>query len=278
MTATTDPRLAPSPGATPSSPLKRVTAIALAEVKLLLRNRVVLATAVLLGPAMAGFFVFLNREFAESAIFMTYVVNLVFVFGALLALFYNLTTIFVTRREERVFKRLATGEATYGEALAATSAPSVVIFVGQVVLAGVAAAFFAPMPSWDNPLLVVLAMVLVIVCFVSLAAWHTSFTSTSEGAQYTTLPAFIGFMLFSGIGFPTSMMPDVMGRIAEFTPLHAASELILLGMSGENQMAEVHSGFADSMAAGLFPLAVLAGWTVAGVVLARMFMRFEPRR
>lgn len=275
---THDLRLAPAANPVASKPLARVWAIARGEVKLFLRNRTVLLTAVLLGPAMAAAIGFLNSDMAGTPAFTMLVVNLVFTWGVLLAVYYNLTSIFVARREEKVFKRLVTGEATHGEVVAGAATPSVLVFLAQVVLTAIISMIFFAMPTWDNPLLVVVSLVLSVVVFVGLAAFSTSFTSSSEAAQFSTMPLLMVFIFFSGSNFPLSFLPEPLQVFASYTPLYAASELLMLGMGGATIPGEVHAGFTNSLTAAAQPAAVLAAWAVVSVYLARRYMQFEPRR
>ncbi|HHW82454.1 MAG TPA: ABC transporter permease [Actinomycetales bacterium] len=273
-----DPRLAPAPDPTPSSPLNRIWSIAKAEIKLLARNRTVMATAILLGPLTAAFMAWLNVDAAGLPGFSVLVTNLVFSWGAMLALYYNLTSIYVARREEGVFKRLLTGEATPGETIAAAAVPSSLVFVAQVVLTAVVVVFFFDAPPFTNPLLLVLALAFAVVIFASFAAFSSTFTSSSEAAQYSTLPLLMVFIFFSGTNFPLNFLPEGVQTFATYTPLNAMGELVTIGMGGFTLDGESATGFLESFRAAGFPLAVLLGWTVLAMAITKQYMRYEPRR
>lgn len=279
MTTTLDPRFAPATRHEPTSPLRRIVALARAEGRLLARNRATLATGVLMGPLMAGFLALLQLGRAtDGPAFATFVVCMLMTWCVLMAVYHNLTAIFVARREERVFKRMSTGEATAWEALVAASTPSAVIVLAQTLLgAGLAFAAFG-LPSFTNPLLVLVGIAGAVVVCVALAAVSTKFTSTVESAQYSTMPILMVLIFTSGTNFPLSALPEGLQRAASFTPLNAASDLMSIGLNGSTLLGRSVDGFLASCQAAAFPTAVLAGWVVVTVIAARRTMRFEPRR
>lgn len=280
MTATIDSRFAPATNHRPTGPLTRIVAIARAEARLLGRNKAAFATGLLMGPMMAGMFVVINISNADAlgGAFAGFAVSIVLTWSALMTVYYNLTSIFVTRREDRVFKRLSTGEAGQWEALVAAAVPSALILVAHLVLGGAVAFLAFGLPAMTNLLLVLLGVVGVLVVSVALAAASTAFTSTVESAQYSTMPVFLVLGMAAGTMFPLTGLPDVVQTIAALTPINAAVELVNLGLTGANVAGEVVGGFVESFGAAGFPLLVLGGWCVVGVLLARRFMKFEPRR
>lgn len=280
MTVQLDPRLAPATDHRPAGRFRRITSIARAETTLLVRNRTALVTGVLLGPAMAGFLALANlgNDIPLDGSYTTFVLCILLTWSVLMTVYYNLTTIFVTRREDRVFKRLATGEATPWEAVIAAAVPASLIVVGQVVLGGVIAMWAFGIPNFTNPLLALLAVVGAIVVSVALAAASSAFTSSVEAAQYSTMPVFLVLGLASGTMFPLAALPDVVQTIAAFTPLNAASELLSMGLNGTDLAGNATSGFVSSFGDALLGLESMAIWLVLSVVAARRGMRFEPRR
>lgn len=280
MTTTLDPRLAPATNHQPTSRWRRITAIARGEATLLVRNRAALTTALLLGPLMAGFLAIVNlgSDIPLDGTYTTFVLCLLLTWSVLMTVYFNLTSIFVTRREDRVFKRLATGEATTWEALIAAAFPSTVILLVQLVLGGIVASLAFGAPSITNPLFVLLGVLGAIVVCVALAAASTAFTSSVEAAQYSTMPGFLLLGLASGTMFPLTALPDVVQTIAALTPLNAANQLLSLGLNGTDMAGNATEGFAASFGDGLLALESMAIWLVLSVVAARRTMRFEPRR
>lgn len=280
MTTTLDSRFAPATNHRPTGALARVSAIARAESRLLGRNKASFATGLLMGPMMAGMFVLINLGNTEllGASFASYVVCIVLTWSALMTVYYNLTSIFVTRREDRVFKRLSTGEATQWEALVAGAVPSVLIMVAHLVLGGAVAMLAFGVPEVTNLLLVLLGVLGTMVVCVALAAASTAFTSTVEAAQYSTLPVFLVLGMTAGTMFPLAGLPDAVQTVASLTPINAAVELVSLGLNGTTMAGEAAGGFLESFGAAGFPLLVLAAWCAVGILLARRYMKFEPRR
>lgn len=277
MTTTIDARFAPATDVRPSGRLRRLAAMARAEIKLLVRNRTALATGTLMGPSLALFVVFMAGPEA-SAEFATLVVGITLGVCALMTLYYNLTSIFVARRESGVFKRFSTGEATPWEALIAAAAPSVVIMAAQLGLATAAAFVGLGVPPLTNPVLALAGIVGIVIVAVALAACSTAFTRSVESAQYTILPIFMVLFVLSGTSLPLALLPEIVGTIASYTPLHAATELVVTGLDGRNMAGADAGGFLGSFAFSWHPLAVLAAWIVITIALAQRFMRFEPRR
>lgn len=280
MTATLDSRFAPATDHRPSGPLARIRAITGAEGRLLSRNKAAFATGLLLGPMMAGMFVLVNlgNDALLGGSFTGYVVCIVLTWSALMTVYYNLTSIFVTRREDRVFKRLSTGEASQWEALVAASVPSALIMVAHLILGGGVAMAAFGVPEITNLLLVLVGVAGILVVCVALAAASTAFTSTVESAQYSTLPVFLVLGMAGGTMFPLAGLPDVVQTIAALTPINAAVELVSLGLNGTDLAGNAAGGFVESFGAAGFPFLVLAGWCVLGIQLARRYMKFEPRR
>lgn len=261
--------------------IRRVWSIGRAEGRLFLRNPTILLTA--LGLPVVMVVVFMGAvagDASSGAGFTTFLVNTLLQWALLLVVYYNLTTIFVSRREDGVFQRMSTGEATPWEAVAAASLPSVAVLLTQLVAGGAVSAWVFGVPSMTNLPLVMTAALLGCVTMVAMAAWTSSFTSTVEGAQYSTLPVFFVLMFLSGLSFPLDFLSDTLQRIASLTPLHAVADLVSLGMSGVTLGADASStpGFAGSWSEALDPLAVLLAWTVVMVWLARTTMRFTRRR
>ena len=265
----------------PVSPraLRRITAIGRAEIRLFVRNPTVLATALLFAPVTVGLMSpLLGRDLTGPA-FATFLVEMLATWSMLMVVYYNLTVIFVTRREEGVFQRMSTGEATPWEALIGVCLPSAAVAVAQVVLGTAAAMAFMGMHSLVNPLLILLALVGGIVFLAATAAWSSTWTATVEGAQYSTMPLFLVLILLSGTCLPVASMSDGPRAIAAGSPLYAVSDLVSLGMTGSTLDGGVTAdGFAGTAIAAGRPALLLACWCVAAWAIAGRTMRFARRR
>jgi ABC-2 type transport system permease protein len=170
------------------SALKRIWSITRAETILSTRNPTIFLTALLLPAVMVLLLAPTLGQQMSGAAFASFLVQTLAAWGLLLVIYVNLTTIFVARRQEGFFQRMATGEATPWEAMIGGSIPSVIVAMVQVGVAVIGSAIFVDGASITNPLLVVVAVLGGAVFLGGLAAWTSRFTSTVEGAQYSTMP------------------------------------------------------------------------------------------
>ena len=265
----------------PVSPraLRRITAIGRAEIRLFVRNPTVLATALLFAPVTVGLMSpLLGRDLTGPA-FATFLVGMLATWSMLMVVYYNLTIIFVTRREEGVFQRMSTGEASPWEALIGACLPSAAVAVAQVVLGTAAAMAFMGMHSLANPLLMLVALAGGIVFLAATAAWSSTWTATVEGAQYSTMPLFLVLIVLSGSCLPAASMSAGMRAIAARSPLYAMSDLVSLGMTGTSLDGGITAeGFTGTLIAAGRPALCLACWCVAAWAIAGRTMRFARRR
>lgn len=272
MTSTTAP-------VRPASSLSRIVALARLEMTMLVRNSTALFNALALGPLMVvliGSFQ-LDQAGDDRVRLVTTLLGTLVVFALTFASYYNLCTTAVARREEYMLKRLTTGEVTRAEVLIATAVPPLAIILAQVVLGGVAVLVLVGTPSFVNPLLVVLGLLLGFVTLAVLGYATSIITRSVEAAQVTTLLPLSALIFLSGATLPMSMMPEPMRIAAELSPLGATFQLITLGISGTTSELEVLD-LAGTFGAALLPVVVLAVWSAAGCYLIAKRMAWEPRR
>ncbi|RIQ19531.1 ABC transporter permease [Jiangella rhizosphaerae] len=258
---------------------RRVRALATAEVRLLVRNRTAMFTAlalpVLTVILLSGIGFGEETDLPLGAVVVTMLAG----FALLYVVYYNLVSAYVARREDLVLKRLRVGELRDAEILAGTALPSVVVAVAQVVLTAVVAAPAFGMDVPPNALLAVLGVVGGVVMFVLLAAASTAFTRNVEMAQVSTLPVLLlcmGSLIFSGVVVPADSVPDRVRDVAQFIPLTPIVDLIQLGLTGQTPDGDT-VGFAASWAEAAAPLAVMAAWIAIGAWALRRWFRWEPR-
>ncbi len=238
-------------------------AIAAAESKMLVRNKLVAFSALLM-PFLFGFLMINMSEnfggfaFAASSLVISVVAT---------AVYLTSTTTLSARRQNLFLKRMrSTAESDLG-IIAGLLLPTVVlaavqlavILTGMVVFGGATIA---------NPVVVVAAILLAVVMFVGLALATAGVTNSPEHAQVTTLPVFfiaIAASVWAGIGSQIEEPGSVFGLVRAFLPGGGVAELIGLGWSG----AEAGQLLA--------PLGGAALWAVIGVVAARRMFRWEPR-
>ncbi len=258
-TATAPPRTARQ-ARNPAASARRVLNLARYEVLLLVRNKVMLFNALLVAPLM----VFVILSLIDVPLATADVIMMTALWAAMFVVYLNLTAIFVSRREDRVFARMETGEASKWEALCAAAIPSSAIMVLQLLGAGVLGAYVFGGTVLAEPVLAPIGLLLTIVIFAALAAATTAITKTVEAAQLTTMPVLIAASLTSGMTLPLGFLPEIVQTIAAATPLNALAALVLPGF----EIADLPIG----------PLGVLLIWTVLSIALARRYTTFAARR
>lgn len=279
-TTTTTTATAPRrPSGASGSPLRRIAALARAEVTLLLRNRVTLFNGVALAPLMVGLIAGVGGDamldlYVPGGAAST-VMIMVIAFALTFVVYYNLTTVLVARREELVLKRLLVGECSRTEILIGTAVPAAVVMGLQVILAVVVAMVTIGTPTFANPVLIVVAVIGGFVVLAQLAVATSGMTRTVESAQLTTLPGLV--LLGIGAFIPTTILPEWAARILELTPLNPVAALLRLGIGGVDAEGAALT-LAQTFEQGLRPLVVLVAWTLVGALLASRVMRWEPRR
>ncbi|HEX7309372.1 ABC transporter permease [Lentzea sp.] len=234
----------------------RAVAVGQAELKLFWRNKTALFNSLVLPLLLIPVLVSIDADGTPL------VVGLIG-FALVMAVYYNLVTTFVARREELVLKRLRVGELTDPEILLGASLPSVAVALGQmalfVAIVGVITGVSVPSRPW----FILLGVVGGIVVFALLAAVSSAFTRTVEMAQVTSLPVVMACILGSGMMFPLSVLPEGLQPVLRLLPLTPVLDLL-------------RAGWQDGPV--LRPVIVLAVWTVLGTYAVRRWFRWDPRR
>ncbi|MFG3012179.1 ABC transporter permease [Streptomyces cinerochromogenes] len=250
--------------------VRRLRALARAELTLLGRNRGVVFTALVV-PLVLPFSVRPALDRADlgkqgisvGAAMLTAAIG----FSLLFAVYTSLVNAYVARREELVLKRLRTGEPTDPEILTGTALPAITVGLAQALLlcAGCAVLLHAGAPR--APYLTVLGLVAGLVLSAALAALTASFTRTVESGQVTALPLVFVSMAGSGIMFPTEVMPEKLASVCELLPLSPAIRLVRAGWTGQLSAYEALGTLATALA-----------WILVAVLAVRRWFRWEPRR
>lgn len=187
--------------------------------------------------------------------------------------YYNLLSMFVTRRDEMVLKRLRTGEMRDVELVTSMALPGVAVILGVSVLSiPVAAAAGFDLPG--NPLLLLLGVLIACGTFAALALWTASWTKTAESAQLTSGPV----MLIALAGMMAPAVPETARQWLEYLPGAAINDLVRVAWFGlEAGGGEGTVTFMQSWVESLPALGLLVVWAAVALVLARRSMHWEPR-
>lgn len=260
-----------------STPMGRLSSLARAEWLQFIRNRTLLLMMVfpaLLGVGMFALMTGTSGELAAagSAMEIIALTTLMFV------LYYSVLSMATTRRDEKVLKRLRTGEATDREILASLAVPG---FLATIVLVAVTSLIIwiigAPAPV--NVVLIIAAIVLGAVVSWGLALLTSTITQNAEAAQMTSMPVILLAILSQAS--IRSIFPDEVQRIFEFTPFAAVADLAHLGWTGTNFAGAVSGatplGFGDTLSEGWQPLLVLLVWALVCGCTGIRYMKWDNR-
>lgn len=264
-----------APGRSLSSPSKasasarRLTALARAELILLVRNRSAIFVALVL-PIVMVFSIRASLQQIDLSGTGLSIAGAALTGGIGIVLvqvvYMTLVTGYVTRREELVLKRLRTGEVTDREILAANALPAVALALVQVVLLVAAGAVAFDLSAPKRPELFLAGLLVGLVMMSGLAAATSAVTRTVQTSQLTTLPLFFVSLFASGIFVPLDIFPDGLASVFELLPLTGVMTLIRHGWLGG-----VEGG--DLLTAAVAALA----WTAFAVFAVQRWFRWDPR-
>ena len=160
--------------------------IAQAELRMLWRNKVVAACAILMPLAFAVLLIVMRDRFGgEGGTIAALQIIVMAGFGV----YITATTTLAARRQTLLLKRLRSTAITDGAILGGLLLPVITLNVVQllIVLTAVVATGEFPANGW----LVALHVAVVELMFLALALATWGLTSTPEQAQITTMPVFI---------------------------------------------------------------------------------------
>ena len=256
---------------TSASSTSRVLALASTEAKLVLRNRTVAVSSMLLPLGLGIFWAFSfggsDGPTGGGAIILALQLGVVLSMG----IYVTATQVLVARRHNGVLKRMRTSSLSDRGLLVATVTPSVLLGIAQLVVFAVFGAVTrTAVPVDAVPL--VLAVVGGIVLVVTAAMATAVLTPSPERSQITTLP--LTFLLLGG-AVATSVIPLGIApfQALALVPGAAVGQLVQLSVTGDTWSP----GFAG------IPLVVpavvaLALWSVGFGRLAVRRFRWDPRR
>lgn len=161
-------------------------------------------------------------------------------------------------REQGVLARLSATPMRPAGVLLAQLVVGAVSFVLAGVLALIVAALVFEVPMPEQPVLLVLSLVLGAVAMFAVGMLIAARAPRASSAQGIGMLIYFPMLFFAGLWTPEPIMPDLVADIATYTPLGAASQAI-------------SAGWFDSGTPWL-QLAVMTGYALVCIaVSARLF-------
>ena len=246
------------PSESPATPSRRSgpVAIAVAELRMLVRNRTVALCALLL-PLAFGALTFAFGSYGTGG--MLAGVQIIGMLG--LGVYVTATTTLAARRQSLHLKRLRSGSVSDAGIIVGLVLPIVTVSLAQLVIVlGVLAV--AEPPAHLG--LLVVAVLVAEVMFAAFALATAGFSTSPEHAQYTTMPIYL-ITLGVAIWWTITGADDLLW-LKRILPGGGLMELIVLAWNGGDL--------------GLLPvlLAPTLLWAAVAVAAAVRMFRWEPRR
>lgn len=247
---------------------------ALVRMELLLLRRNLTATILsVLTPLVAGLVLISGDYDAEGAVTKTAgVIGLMAVFGV----HHHLTTVYASRRQEMVLRRLRAGLPSDRTILIGAASATLLVFLALSVVLVVYGVLVLDMPVPVNPLTMLVAMLLGAAVLAALGAALSAVTQSTEAAMLTTLPTMSIFLLTPGVLLPLDALPESIENVAAYLPMGPFVEVLRTGWLG-HEVGGPELGFLGSTGAALPPLAALVAWLVIAAAITKRYFRWEPR-
>jgi ABC-2 type transport system permease protein len=201
------------------------------------------------------------------------VVGMLAVFGV----HHHLTTVYASRRQEMVLRRLRAGLPSDRTILVGAASATVLVFLVLSVLLVAYGVLVLDMPVPANPLTMLLAVLLGSAVLAAFGAALSAVTHSTEAAMLTTLPTMAIFLLTPGVLVSLGALPEGIENVASYLPMGAFTEVLRTGWLG-HEIGGRDLGFAGSSVDALPWLAVLVGWLAIAAALTKRYFRWEPRR
>jgi ABC-2 type transport system permease protein len=187
-------------------------------------------------------------------------------YGAAATTFAGLSIVLVIRREEGILKRLRATPLPAPTLIAAYLTSTLIVFAIEAVLLYAFGALFFDIAFPHRLFSLVLSLALGALAFTALGLALTTFVRSGEGSSAVVNAIYLPMTFISGAFWSPSRFPEVLEKIADVLPLTYLIELVKDVAVGGSQIWD--EGVA---------VAVVAGWGLAGVVVAALRFRWEPR-
>jgi ABC-2 type transport system permease protein len=181
--------------------------------------------------------------------------------------FAGLAITLVVRRESGVLKRVR-GTPLPTETFLASVIGSTLVVIALGALAQVVVGRFVVDAGWpERPAELALALLVGAACFAALGLALTGVIRSAEGSSALVNAIYLPLVFVSGVFFSVNELPGFFQAVAEISPLTYLLRLV----------RECVVAGGEGLAGSLEALAVLAGWGIAGLLLAVRMFRWEPR-
>lgn len=224
---------------TPAPTATRLAALVKAEALQFFGNRTLMLMAAT--PLVAGlglYFAMRNQLGTDLALAAT-LTEVMVPFTLMFAQFYAVLSMIVVRRDEKVLKRLRTGQARDSEILIAIMAPSALISVVLIAIySAVVLIDGAPAPvHWP---LLIFGILAGLVLAASCALLAANYTRNAEAAQFTSLPV----ILLAAVSTHNLrwVMPEPVQELLAATPFALLYDIIAASWLGMEPMTEADIG------------------------------------
>lgn len=189
---------------------------------------------------------------------------------------HHLTTVYASRRQELVLKRLRAGLAADRTILLGTATSTVLMFLAQFVVVASYAVWVLGLPAPRNPLVMAGALLLGSAIMAAFSAALSAVTRSSEAAMLTTLPTVVIFLATPGALMPLGALPESLERVLWFLPNGPFTEIMRVGWLARTDQGQALN-LTETMVDTLPSFGVLLAWLVVSLLLARRYFRWEPR-
>lgn len=260
-----------------STMLQRLTSLGRAEWLQFRRNKTLLFMATVFPVGIPLLLFGISGDDAEQA---AHAFDMFILYTLLFVQFYTVLSMSTTRRDERVLKRLRTGEAHDREILGAICLPGAILTIGfSVVIVAALLLMGAPAPA--NLVLPGGALLVGLVLVSALALLTSAFTRNAEAAQLTSMPVFT--LAFLGLGaFRPIFGEGTLAEVISWTPFALISDLVHLGWAGITIPGQLSGAVpvtgTEALGESWGMLLALLGWTVLAGYGARRYMRWDSHR
>ena len=172
----------------------------------------------------------------------------------------------VIRREAGILKRIRATPLPPTTYLASVLCSTLIVFVLQMLLTIALGVVFYGAKGPENRLGLVAAALLGVACFAGLGFGTTALIRSAEGASAVVNLIVLPMAFLSGSFGPTRRYPEVLQWLADVLPLTYLIDL----------MNDIYLR-GDSFHGHPKEIAIVAGWGLAGVVIAWRRFGWEPR-